>query len=145
MQIGGNDLSREDIPEKLVRDIVAFSNYVITVYNMHHVIIGQLLPRYSEWSGSNYNDKVYKVNKHLNADLKNKNNITYWEHRGMWKNTAHLMCPDLVHLNKSDMDIYVKSVRAAIGSDKRRKTILCLITCYIHRITRLNNALLFSV
>lgn len=120
LQIGGNDLSREDIPEKLVRDIVAFSNYVITVYNVHHVIIGQLLPRYSERSGSNYNDKVYKVNKQLKAALKNKNNITYWEHRGMWKDTANLMCPDLVHLNKSGMEIYAKSVRAAVGSDKRR-------------------------
>jgi hypothetical protein len=36
---------------------------------------------------------VYKVNKQLKAALKNKNNITYWEHRGMWKNTANLMCP----------------------------------------------------
>jgi hypothetical protein len=35
LQIGGNNLSREDIPEKLVRDIVAFSNYVITVYNIY--------------------------------------------------------------------------------------------------------------
>ena len=59
LQIGGSNLSREDIPEKLVRDIVAFFNYVITVYNIDHVIIGQLLPRYSERSGSNYNDKVY--------------------------------------------------------------------------------------
>jgi hypothetical protein len=63
---------------------------------------------------------VYKVNKHLKAALKNKNNITYWEHRGIWKNTANLMCPDLVHLNKSGMEIYAKSARAAVGSDKRR-------------------------
>ena len=51
LQIGGNDLSRANIPEKLVRDIIAFTDYVITIYNIGHVIKGQLLPRYSEWSG----------------------------------------------------------------------------------------------
>jgi hypothetical protein len=48
LQIGGNDLSRKNIPEKLVRYIIAFIDYVITAYNIGHVIIGQLLPRYSE-------------------------------------------------------------------------------------------------
>ena len=33
LQIGGNDLLRENIPEKLVIDIIAFTDYVITVYN----------------------------------------------------------------------------------------------------------------
>ena len=61
---------------------------------------------------------VYKVNKQLKAALKNKNNITYWEHRGMWKNTANLMCPNLVHLNKSGMEMYAKSVRARLAVTK---------------------------
>ena len=100
MQIGGNDLSRENIPEKLVRDIIAFIDYVITDYNIGHVIIGQLLPRYSEWSGSDYYEKLFSVNKQLKAALKDRNNVTYWAHRGLWNKTASLMCPDLVHLNK---------------------------------------------
>ena len=77
LQLGGNDLSRENIPEKLVRDIIAFTDYVITVYNIGHVIIGQLLTRYSEWSGSEYNEKVFSVNKQLKAALKERNNVTY--------------------------------------------------------------------
>ena len=48
LEIGGNDLSRENIREKRVRDIIAFTDYVITACNIGHVIIGQLLPRYSE-------------------------------------------------------------------------------------------------
>ena len=100
LQIGGNDLSRENIPEKLVRDIIAFIDYVITVYNIGHVIIGQLLPRYSEWSCSDYYEKLFSVNKQLKAALKDRNNVTYWAHRGLWNKTASLMCPDLVHLNK---------------------------------------------
>ena len=77
LQAGGNDLSRENIPEKLVRDFFAFTDYVITVYNIGHVIIGQLLMRYSEWSGSEYNEKVFSINKKLKAALKDRNNATY--------------------------------------------------------------------
>ena len=48
LQVGGNDLSYENNPDKLARDIISFANYVITCYDVHHMIIDQLLPRYSE-------------------------------------------------------------------------------------------------
>ncbi|XP_076070129.1 uncharacterized protein LOC143041880 isoform X1 [Mytilus galloprovincialis] len=58
MQIGGNDLTQENYPDKLARDIVSFADYVITVYGVSHVVIGQLLPRYSGSSGHDYNEKM---------------------------------------------------------------------------------------
>ncbi|CAC5376961.1 unnamed protein product [Mytilus coruscus] len=45
IQIGGNDLTSERKPEKLARDIASFCDYIITVYGVSHVIVGQLLPR----------------------------------------------------------------------------------------------------
>ncbi|CAG2238450.1 unnamed protein product [Mytilus edulis] len=38
MQIGGNDLTQENYPDKLARDIVSFADYVITVYGVSHVV-----------------------------------------------------------------------------------------------------------
>ncbi|VDI56299.1 Hypothetical predicted protein [Mytilus galloprovincialis] len=58
MQIGGNDLTQENYPDKLARDIVSFADCVITVYGVSHVVKGQLLPRYSRSSGHDYNEKM---------------------------------------------------------------------------------------
>ncbi|VDH98838.1 Hypothetical predicted protein [Mytilus galloprovincialis] len=119
MQIGGNDLTQENYPDKLARDIVSFADYVITVYGVSHVVIGQLLPRYSGSSGHDYNEKVNKVNRWLDLSLKGRVNITFWHHRGLWNNTASLLI-DQVHLNNAGMLIYAKNVRAAVGSSKRK-------------------------
>jgi len=40
LQVGGNDLSYENNPDKLARDIISFADYVIMCYDVHHVIIG---------------------------------------------------------------------------------------------------------
>lgn len=45
LQVGGNDLSYKNNPDKLAWDIISFADYVITCYDVHHVIIGQLLPK----------------------------------------------------------------------------------------------------
>ena len=119
LQVGGNDLSHENNPNKLARDIISFADYVITCYDVHHVIIGQLLPRYSEKPEMNYNNKVVDVNKHLAVLSADRNDITYWRHRGLWKDTQRLLLQDKVHLNTEGMHIYAKCVRAAVGSTCR--------------------------
>jgi hypothetical protein len=80
MEIDGNDLAHEEEPEKLARDIASFADYVITVYDVSHVTVGQLLPRHSGSSGPKYNDKVNKVNQHLASLLK-------------YRDTASLLLP----------------------------------------------------
>ena len=119
IQIGGNDLTHEDQPERLARDIRSFAEFLITAYEINHIVVSQLLPRYSERSGPRYNDKVVEVNKHLSQLLLECDNVTLWKHRGLWKDTSSLLC-DKVHLNDAGMRIYAKSVRAAVGSSKRR-------------------------
>ena len=119
LQVGGNDLSYENNPDKLARDIISFVDYVITRYHVHHVIIGQLLPRYSGKPEMNYNKKVVDVNKHLAVSSADRNDITYWRHRGLWKDTQRLLLQDKVHLNTESMHIYAKSVRATVGSPCR--------------------------
>lgn len=106
MQIGGNDLSHEEEPDKLPRDIASFADYGITVYDVSHVIVGKLLPRHSESSGPKYNDKVNKVNQHLASLLKNLKNITFRKHRGLRRDTASLLLPDKVHLNDVGMQVH---------------------------------------
>ena len=106
LQVGGNDLSYENNPDKLARDIISFADYVITCYDVHHMIIDQLLPRYSEKPEMNYNNKVVDVNKHLAVSSADCNDITYWRHRGLSKDTQMLLLQDNVHLNTESMHIY---------------------------------------
>lgn len=121
LQIGGNDLAGESDPAKLARDIVSFADYIITCYQVRHVVVGQLLPRYSGEPEVNYayNEKVYNVNNTLQRILCTRNDITYWSHRGLWKNTPDLLLNDLVHLNQEGLEIYARNVRAAVGSRLR--------------------------
>jgi len=58
----------------------------------------------------NYNNKVVDVNKHLAVSSADRNDITYWRHRGLWKDTQRLLLQDKVHLNAEGMHIYAKSV-----------------------------------
>ncbi|OPL20275.1 hypothetical protein AM593_02894, partial [Mytilus galloprovincialis] len=44
LQVGGNDLSSENEPVKIARDISVFADYIINCYHVNHVVIGQLLP-----------------------------------------------------------------------------------------------------
>ena len=119
LQIGGNNLYAEPEPHKLARDMIVFADYIINCYQVNHVVIGQLLPRYSGSSEVNYNSKVVEVNKTLRHNLQYRADITYWEHRGLWKNTPALLLRDKVHLNDEGMEKYAKSVRAAVGSESR--------------------------
>ncbi|CAG2231981.1 unnamed protein product [Mytilus edulis] len=43
LAVGGNDLSSENEPVKLTRDISFFADYIINCYHVNHVVIGQLL------------------------------------------------------------------------------------------------------
>ncbi|CAG2221487.1 unnamed protein product [Mytilus edulis] len=58
IQVEFASLGGGNYPDKLARDIVSFADYVITVYGVSHVVIGQLLPRYSGSSGHDYNEKM---------------------------------------------------------------------------------------
>ena len=113
MQIGGNDLDRESDPARLARDILSYSHYLIMCYNINHVIICQLIPRFN--GSDDYNVKVRSVNKHLSAMTESCQNISYWKHRGIWKDTISLLCRDKVHFNEDGMLIYAKNIRAAVG------------------------------
>jgi len=73
-----------------------------------HIVYSIADNLHSESSGSKYNDKVNKVNQHLASLLKNLTNITFWKHRGQWRDTASLLLPDKVHLNDVGMQVYAK-------------------------------------
>lgn len=84
---------------------------------MQYVEVGHLLPRYSDGLNPRYNVKVMDVNKLLTAMFKERNNISFWKHRGLRKNIESLLT-DKVHLYDG-MWIYAKGIRAAVGSFKK--------------------------
>ena len=66
LQIGGNDLSDPLVnPHTLAVNIMSFAHYLITVFNVNHVIIGQLLFRFSRRCPNDYNERVISVNDRL--------------------------------------------------------------------------------
>lgn len=54
------------------------------------------------------------------AMFKRQNNISFWKHRGLWKNIESLLT-EKVHINDVGKRIYAKSIRAAVGSIKIRQ------------------------
>lgn len=110
-------MCREENTEKLAHDIRSFAEFLLVAHNVSHVTVGQLLPRFSDGLNHRYNVKVFEVNKQLAAMFKERDDISFWKHRGLWKNTeSFLTC----NLNDDGMRIYAKSIRAAVGSFKRR-------------------------
>ena len=118
LQIGGNDLSDPlCTASSLATDILSFASFLTEAYtSVNQVIIRQFLRRYSKRNPVDYNDKVYAVNAKLNTLVENNPNVSFWQHRGFWKNTQELMLKDGVHLNELGMKKYAKSVHVAIGS-----------------------------
>lgn len=125
LQIGGNDLSNYDCkPATLSKDIMAYADFLLQGYGVQHVIIGQLLPRFSRRCPSDYNQKVIEVNSELIRLCSQSCDVSFWHHRGFWKDTRLLIDRDGVHLNKRGLLKYAKSVRASIGISKARRHIV---------------------
>ena len=120
LQIGGNDLSDPLCnASSLATDIMSFASFLTEAYtSVNHVIIGQLLRRYSKRNTADYNDNIiYIYGKcKINTLVENDPNVSFWHHRGFWKNTKELMMEDGVHLNAYGMKQYAKSIQVAIGS-----------------------------
>lgn len=68
----------------------------------------------------------------MKATLKDRNNVTYWAHRGLWNKTASLMCPYLVHLNKVAWK-FIQKVYERLLVVKREGKLLNNVTTYIHK------------
>ena len=121
LQIGGNDLSNKNCnPLSLLKDIMAYAEFLIQGYGVRHVIIGQLLPRFSQRCPSDYNQKVFSVNTDLVRLCSLSDSVSFWHHRGFGKDTKMLIDGDGVHLNRKGLLKYAKSVRASIGITKAR-------------------------
>ena len=124
IQAGGNDLSSKDCcPYELARDLVSAAEYLITGHGVRHVIIGQLLRRFSARCPPDYNVKVVEVNDHAKRMVARSsacNNISFWHHRGFWRDTGVLLDADGTHPNSTGMRKYARSVRAAIGVTRKQ-------------------------
>ena len=122
MQAGGNDLSSAECsPERLAAGILSAAEYLITGHGVHHVIIGQLLPRFSSRCRPDYNEKVTEVNNRVcKMAADSALNVTFWHHRGFFREPKSLIAGDGTHLNTHGMRKYARSVRAAIILAKKR-------------------------
>lgn len=118
LQIGGNDLvcSTPNI-SKLVKDIVAYAQYLTYGCGVKHVIIGQILRRDPRHSTATFNTDVLTLNHELALACADHSNISFWKHRGFWA-SMDFLAADGVHI-RSDLDgkytrKYLQSVKSAI-------------------------------
>ena len=122
LQLGGYDLLREDCdPEEIARDLVFAAAMLIDCYDVHRVVIGQLLPRFHHPSSpyyiANYRDLVIRVNKELGVLLSAadaRREIRYWKHRGFWNSPKDLVDSDGVQFSAHGINKYAKSVRGGV-------------------------------
>ena len=117
LQIGGNDLSSVDCSvATLSSNIVSAAEYLICGHGVKHVMIGQLLPRFSARCRSDYKERVIDVNKMVEHKVAmSTESVSFWHQRGFWRNPTALLDDDGVHVNNLGMVKYTKNVRAAIG------------------------------
>ncbi|XP_061173635.1 uncharacterized protein LOC133182807 [Saccostrea echinata] len=124
IQIGGNDIGYLS-NEKIVINILSFSEYLTQGLDSKRVIIGQLLRRDPSVSVAGYNDSVVEINSLLTQKTQAHERIFFWRHRGFWQNLSHLARdgvhldnPPLKHLKHGDppspMHKYWRSVRNAV-------------------------------
>ena len=122
LQIGGNDLSDPLVnPHTLAVNIMSFAHYLITVFNVNHVIIGQLLFRFSRRCPNDYNERVISLNDRLRVLCSQYHNISFWHHRGLWRDIKTMLDTDNTHLKPRYMPTYARSVKVAVGSHFRRR------------------------
>ncbi|XP_033731234.1 uncharacterized protein LOC117320859 [Pecten maximus] len=120
LQCGGNDLSRECDVNELARKIINFASLVMNAPSVQRVVIGQLLPRFSQRLRHSYNEDVVKLNLALEAMASKQDFLSFWHHRGFWANPRPLYARDTVHLNEVGMRKYYRSMKAAIVFHSRR-------------------------
>ena len=121
LQIGGNDLCDFDCKSlTLSQDIMSYAEFLLQGYGVQHVVVGQLLPRFSRRCPADYNYKVCQVNNELIKLCASASNVTFWHHRGFWNDAQSLIGNDGVHLNQRGLLKYSKSVRAGVGVTNKR-------------------------
>lgn len=117
IQMGENDLDNGVAVEKLSRDIISYSNFLIEGCDIKTVVIGQLLWR--RRSGL-FNDKVVELNKYLQDWCSNsQTKIIFHHHHGFWSPSLEFLANDGVHIrctatDKKHMHKYLQSVKRAI-------------------------------
>ncbi|CAC5395739.1 unnamed protein product [Mytilus coruscus] len=93
--IKSNDSWSENEPVKLARDISVLADYIINCYHVNHARgYWSTSPEVFRKTENNYNTKLYIVNEELHHLLKQRDNATFWRHRGLWKNTPDLLLKD---------------------------------------------------
>ena len=87
IQIGGNDIGLLS-NEKILTNILSFSEYLIHGLEFKIVIIGKLLRRDPHVSLAGYNEAILDINSHLAEKIKTDERVYFWRHRGFWQNLS---------------------------------------------------------
>ena len=125
---GGNDIG-SFTDDKIVSDMLSFSEYLLHGVGVQMVIIGQLLRRSPRVVPPGYNDSVIYINRQLERRTRHRDGVALWEHRGIWMDFTHLD-HDGVHLFNprrrtrrnppSPMKKYWRNIRNAIIVHSKR-------------------------
>ena len=115
VQVGGNDLDSECgvSADGVVFRLVALMSLFLAKYQLTHVFVNQLLPRYQtrHVPVDLYNDSVVSSNRLLKLELGAVVCVSYWKLRGLQRCE---LFQDGVHLNGLGMAAYYRNVRGAV-------------------------------
>ena len=109
LDIGTNDLALPLFnPEKLASAIAELAHTLLTVYNVRHIVVLQILHRFRSLRPNrrrinieNFNNDVDTCNQLLSEKLSRFSTCQLWWHKGLWgENQRSMIDADGVHLSK---------------------------------------------
>lgn len=126
IELGSNDLCDPSTPTSdLVQEMLNLCMTIHNDYDVHTVILGQVLFRSAFGADPGYNSRVVEYNVLLQARCKDSrlpwhNFVVFWKHKGLWNPSLPTLAADGVHLTEAGMAKHYFSIsRALVFTDNR--------------------------
>lgn len=116
IQCGGDDLDSPNFKQVLMclpTQLVSIAQRLVDGFGVTSVGIMQIVPRETtkHMHFEDYNQAAYQANNSIKALCKNKDNIFYWNHKGLKNMDVTSIGDNGVRLTESGMVKYFRSVR----------------------------------
>lgn len=118
IHVGSNDLCRSDDVDAVAQSILDLATYLLTRWNVHKVVISQVLPRWPNtrypmpYTLDQYNSTVSSVNATLQNACRQLDSVSFWRHARLGHGS--MFCHDGVHLDTSGHRRLLNSLRGAL-------------------------------
>ena len=123
LEVGTNDLAREDMSPKDVADGVMELVRDVLDCHVREVVVDQVILRGKEGmerAVPEFKDKVHDYNRRIKNDLQYQPRASFWHHRNLWNVELEEHLEDGTHLNALGNKKLYRSVKGAIQSTMKR-------------------------